>query len=404
MSEEKKINAKELIGQLVCILLVLALLAGMIVAEVVRSNRSAIRRSVETAAYTHSDVGRGYVFRDEYVVETRNAGTMEYVTSDGTSVTTDTLIANVYGNDTGLDEHSLAAEYYEQIAIREQTLANMAGEWTDDYYHFYNEMMAALDAGDYERADTASQNLQLALSHRDTLADNDLADALRLEIAEYREKIEKLVRCESEPQKIYPDASGIFYRDTDGYEKNFDLNLPESLTPTDFTDLLSENKQDHSRAVGRIVNTDTYFVVLPVDLETSKSYLTGTAYNLYFTESDLNLTLTLSTINREDDRALLVFYGEGLPEALIHDRSQEIRIDRETVTGLRVPLTALSEIEGKTVVYVLEDGRAMPRYVRILLKENGCCLVASANDDAPLLEKDLVFVNANRVHSGKKVS
>ena len=187
MTEEKKLRTKELIGQLVCILLVLALLAGMIVTEIVRANRTAIRRSVEVATYTHSDVARGYLFRDEYIVETRNAGSMEYAVSDGAAVTTDTLIASVYGNDTGLDERATADKYYEEIALREQTLANMEGEWTSDYYRFYNEMMAALSVGDYDRAEVASENLQLTLSHRDTLANSDLATVLRLEIAEYRE-------------------------------------------------------------------------------------------------------------------------------------------------------------------------------------------------------------------------
>ncbi len=401
-STKKQLRRREIFGQIVCILLVLSLLGAMVATELSRSQQSVTRRTAVIATYTRDDEGTGYLVRDENVITTMNAGTMSFAVTDGALVNSDTLIAHVYGNDTGTDERATAAELYRQIALREAALAESETEWTFDYVLSYTDLMSSLAGGDLRTAQQAVGTVGNTLVRRDTSRSEEITATLRDEIDALYAEIEALILHEDKPETVTAGMSGVFYRNTDGYERTFDLASMDYVTPSDFKDFVNSAPTTVADTVGRVIGTSTYYLVFPIAEGSAAAYSTNNTYMVRFSECGLRIPLTLERIATDaSGEALLILRGTDLPEALICDRRQNVSIERESIQGLRIPLSALSD---KDTVFVETDGVAKEIKVTPIVRENGCCLVALSSAEGALKEGDRVLLGARRIHDGKVVS
>ncbi len=401
-SAKKPSRRREIFGQIVCILLVLSLLGAMVATELSRSQHSVTRRTAIIATYTRDDEGTGYLVRDESVITTINTGTMSFAVSDGATVSADTLIANVYGNDTGTDERAAAAELYRQIALREAALAKSETAWTFDYVLSYTDLMSSLASGDLRGAQQTTGAVGNTLVRRDTSRSEEITATLRAEIDALYAEIETLILHEDKPEAVLAGMQGVFYRDTDGYERIFDVATMDYVTPTEFRDLTASSPTTVADTVGRVIGTGTYYLVFPLAEGSAAAYTVGNTYTVRFSECGLRVPLTLERIATDaSGEALLILCGTDLPEALLHDRRQNVSIERESISGLRIPLSALSD---KDTVFVETDGVAKEIKVTPVLRENGCCLIALSDSEGALKEGDRVLLGARRIYDGKVVS
>lgn len=399
---KKPSRKREIFGQIVCILLVLSLLGAMVATELSRSQQSVTRRTAVIASYTRDDEGTGYLVRDESVITTMNAGTMSFAVPNGATVVADTLIANVYGNDTGTDERAAAAELYRQIALREAALAETENAWTYDYVLSYTDLMSALATGDLRAAQQTTDAVSNTLVRRDTSHSEEITATLRAEIEALYAEIEKLILHEDKPEAVLAGMQGVFYRDTDGYERIFDVAAMDYVTPSDFKELVRTSPTTVADTVGRVIGTDAYYLVFPIAEGSAAAYTVNSTYNVRFSESGLRIPLTLERIATDaSGEALLILRGTELPEALLHDRRQNVAIERETLRGLRIPLSALSD---KDTVFIEENGEAKEIKVTPIVRENGCCLLALSESADALKEGDRVLLGARRIYNGKVVS
>ncbi len=401
-SAKKASHRREIFGQIVCILLVLSLLGAMVATELSRSQQSVTRRTAVIATYTRDDEGIGYLVRDESVITTINAGTMSFAVADGATVSADTLIANVYGNDTGTDERAAAAELYRQIALREAALSENETAWTFDYVLSYTDLMSSLASGDLRGAQQTAGTVSNTLVRRDTSRSEEITATLRAEIDALYAEIQTLILHEDKPEAVLAGMQGVFYRDTDGFERIFDIAAMDYVTPSEFRDLTGSSPTAVSDTVGRVIGTGTYYLVFPITEGSAAAYTAGNTYSVRFSECGLRVPLTLERIATDaSGEALLILRGTDLPEALLHDRRQNVSIERESISGLRIPLSALSD---KDTVFVEADGVAKEIKVTPVLRENGCCLIALTDGGGALKEGDRVLLGARRIYDGKVVS
>ena len=88
------------------------------------------------------------------------------------------------------------------------------------------------------------------------------------------------------------------------------------------------------------------------------------------------------------DAGMLILRGTDLPEALTSDRRQNVSIEREVISGLRIPSSALSE---KNTVFIDANGTATEIKVTPVVNENGCCLVEASSAEGALKAGDRVL-------------
>ena len=75
-----------------------------------------------------------------------------------------------------------------------------------------------------------------------------------------------------------------------------------------------------------------------------------------------------------------------------------MQVERDTVTGLRVPAAAI--YDGNTV-YVEQNGVARLRTIEPILSEHGCVLVAPSDDADALQSGDRVLISVRQIYDGK---
>ncbi len=401
MDRQRKLHRGEWLGQLLCILLLLALMASMLLTVSSRARDAVARVEIRTASYTFTDTLTGYLFRDESVVTSRNDGVTAYVTADGEAVSRDSALAAVYNNDTGTDERGVAALLFAEIERCEAALDEVERTWQSDYVFCYDTLMRDIADGAFAQAAQGGEALGAVLERRDATSDT-VVEELRARIAQCREQIAALTRNEGEPETVRATRDGVFCHSTDGYERVFDVGLVHELTPEGLSDLL-RTAPDTEPTVGRVVDTAVWYLALLVPAETALSYREGETYPVSFPDRSLDLSLrvmrTVTAENGED--ALLILCGESLPAALADTRQETVCIARETVSGLRVPKHAIYD---GNVVYVEENGVARARTVTPICHEYGCVLIQTEGDGATLVAGDRVLLCVRRLYDGRVVS
>ena len=396
MAEQKKRRLGDLAGQLICILLLLALLAAMLLTEAARAADSVSYGRITSATYTVTDTLEGYLFRDERVLTSKNPGVISYTAPSHASVTENTVLAHVYNDDTGTNERATAAALYARIEECRAALAEREESWQSEYLASYAALMQQMGATTLHGITDGTSALAGALARKDASGD-ETAAALAAEIESLEAQIAELIRHEDAPEAVAAPRDGVFCRDADGRELAFDVGLVSELTPTVLDELISLPVTD-KEAIGRVVITDEWYLAIPLDAAACSAYRVGDAYTVYLTEKNVSASMTVARTVTESEQALLILRGTELPPSLLSERRCSVRVEREHVTGLRIPAAAL--YDGNTV-FVEEDGVARARTVTPMWQKNGCVLLSP--EECALREGERVLISVRRIYDGKAV-
>ncbi len=391
----------ELFLQLLCILLLIALLATMLVTEALRNARAVSRETATTAEYTYTDALFGYLFRNELAVQTENNGPIDYTFSNGATVTPGDTVARVWVDDIGADKRERAAALYAELERCKTALAEGEHTWQTDYVYDYATLMQELSAGKLQNGTADVAAVHGALS-RGGAQDAQTAGELRARIDALNAELEALVEHVDAPEVLTTSLGGRFYKEADGYEATFGPAAAATLTPEKLEALLCEPQQtDHT--VGKIVGEGSWYLALPVSAALAETYTLGQAYTVHFEGSDLVAPLTLERIScdRTGEQALLLLHGDTTLAAPDACRRQQVRIEKETVRGLRIPAAALME---ENTVFVEESGVARRRKISPILTEQGCLLIAPCDEEGYLQEGERVLLSVRQIYDGKAVN
>ncbi len=396
--KKKKIRNRQLL-QALLILLLLALLLAMLITEAARASKSYSTEKITLCTYTRCDSFSGYLFRNETALAAgNNNGPILYLENDGAEVTTGAEVAQVYTDSSDTDKRERAAELQERLLAAQAALSVAEHAWQVDYVIGYATLMQSLSADDLQQAPAALSPVTDALARRDATAANT-SEALKSEIASLEAELNDLIRHEPPAASVRTAESGRFYRQADGYEALCGINAVAALTPTVLEALL-EAPQSTANTVGKLVAEGTCYLVIPTTKQVCDTYRVGETYTVHFERSELAYPLRLESISAEDgeDSALLLFYAEQNLSELGALRRQSVRVEKDTLTGLRIPAAALTE---NNVLYAEVDGVARAYSVTPILHEQGCVLLAREDTENALREGDRVLVSTRKMYDGK---
>ena len=397
MSKRDKAQPEHRFLQVLCILLLLALLVAMLALEYKRSDSLIGREGVKAADFTYTDHLAGYVFRSEVAVSDggRN-GVLHYLAQAGATVSAGDVVLEAYGISSEQDERERAAVLYAEIEWLEQALradGDLTDEqWLDAYQSAYLSMTYAASGGDWQTGMQEAEAFSEIL-RQVTVVINGGADAIEARIAELYAEVAALVKY-AEVQKLHAGIDGRFFREADGYEAYFSLSKCASLTPEGLEQLLGQSNSD-ARTVGKVVDSGRFYLAVPVTAEVAAGYAEGESYAVRMTRGGAcTMLLERISYSAAGDSALLMLCADAMPEGMDHARRQTVEIERRTVSGISLPDTALC-FEGDTAfVYVIENGVAVRRSVEVLCREDGCCIVAERREDGWLRVGERVLLRA----------
>ena len=118
--------------------------------------------------------------------------------------------------------------------------------------------------------------------------------------------------------------------------------------------------------------------------------------------------MTLERIVSETGRreAVLIFSTSTMPEGFSYARVQSVVIEKSTVTGYRIPTSALRMVDGKEGVYILYGSTVYFRRVEVIFESDGYFIVAErdlSREDASeyLGHSDTVISRGKDLYDGK---
>lgn len=379
--------------QILCILLLLALLVGVLLSEAARRAEYWHGDRATLATVTDTCGASAYFFRDETLVESVDNGPVFYLAESGTAVTAGQAIAKVYADGANAGTRERASEICAELARLEAALSNTV----PDFYGAYGSLMGALSTGGVPVNGDATDTLLDALDKRDAAANGD---AYRARAEVLRAELDGLIKNDA---AAFANTSvghdGIFYREADGYEGVMTPTALESITNPAGLSALIASPQKTEKAVGKVVRGGSCrFAAVMV---ANEHHLTpGASYRVTLTREGLTVDATLDRMI-DADKVLMVFTVQAPPEELLGLRFAEIEIACGSVSGISVPMSAVYEEDGALVTCVVRDGVAKKCVISPLYRKDGCLLVSESTDEAGLHVGDVVVVSARRVHDGK---
>lgn len=399
--------------QLILVFLLLFLLIFILGTESARVSAEVGKETLREETLTRTLCAGGYLFREETPVSDLNSGPVHYLKADGEAVRAGEALADVYRDDTGTDKRARAAELYGELELLEQALTQDDEAWQLTYLRAYETLTLAASRGGISFEEASARALNASLLRKEAATGN--AAALEARIAELNASLAALVQYVGEPDTVLSGSDGIFYRETDGYESVFTVEAASGLTPEGLRNLIAEKPETPEgmpAAVGKVVSGGAFSLVVPATADEAVFFSVGENYAVTFEKEafTLNMTLVALTPSEDGSEALLQLQAENAPSFADAARYRRVRVEGERVTGLSVPETAMRVENNRDGVYILENGSATWRPVKILYRADGCCLVAPGHpeetgDMVPeLAAGDTLVVTARRVYEGKALN
>ena len=279
-------------------------------------------------------------------------------------------------------------EIAEQIALLEDSgragaLITSLNQSRDSVKQSYYRMLESLAAGSYINAGTESQTL---LSHISTYSMLVKPNETAIMIASLENRRQALLNDWAGTQVAYVATHGTnFVQKCDGYESVFAYTSVAEMTAADFYAMTEAEPASTAGAVGKMINSHTWYAAIPVTEENAERFAPGDTYTFTFVDNDgIALPLTLERVLEGTDgqQPVLIFSCTRTPEGFDFLRTQRVQCVVDEITGYRVPIEALREHNGEKGVFILADSSVEFRRINIVREGAGYYIVQTYAQDA----------------------
>ncbi len=355
--------------------------------------------------------GQGLIFRDETLLSSKYSGAIDYNVADGEKVSNGQKLADVYASD-GNDIRSYIFAIDKQIAVLKKSTTGAAPldltELRKDANNTYYSLVALLNSGEAGELFSEIESMMTVLNKISILTD----DAASVEHT--LNEIEKLREGFFSGSFVTEKASGggYFYYSADGYEEYFRLDAAQALTEESFYALADgytgETPRVDGHVYGKFASSTKWCLALPIDEDDAATLTERNDYTVTFTENghtELTMTLEKKIDARSHGEAICVLSCNKLPQGFSFGRVQNVELALSTVSGIYVPRSALTTVDGIRGVYVLRGSIVRFRKVDIIYDSFDYCLVSPAATEEggyySLGNNELIITNGKNLFDGR---
>ena len=398
-----------------------AILSVLLIAYIVYHLVNSFSQDVETMAADIVTVSEtfsadAYVFREEKVLVSDGAGTVNLMYEDGTMVRRGSAVASIYSGGNTDDIRSQVTDIERQISILENSSIAKDITVSDSTVidsridTLYYTMGSKLNEGDLDYVFRRKDELLALLNKRQLLL--KVVDSFNPRMAELRsQKTALTTSLGGASETVYTDMSGYLYSDVDGYESIFTLEAADTFTLEDFYAMTEKEPQNfQGNAVAKIVTDFRWYIACEVPAVQQQYYTVGNRYTVRFPYSgDQELPMQLYRIvtSKDSDGIVLVFSTGNVPEGFNFLRKQTVEIVQQSYTGYRVPVSSVRIIDEKQGVFVKKGNLAVFKQIEPLVEIDGYFIVAEQDkqNDENYTDKlgmyDLIITKGKNLYENK---
>ncbi len=335
----------------------------------------------------------GFVVRDETVINNSTGGVASYRYANGTRVNKGAKIATVYGSSNDAAVIARASQVDKTVDFLEE-LDYEKDLSVYDGIHAEREISSLLteicensSKGNYAEAVEKSDALLKAFILRDAAlgvgnaAVKEQLSLLKSQRASLENSLSGMANI------ISASVSGYFYDYTDGKEGVFDYKNIKNLKPEEYSEL-AEKISGTENAVGKIVTQPKWYFVAEATREECIALNKGKTYEVLFSASNVRIDMLLEAENIVGDAAVLVFSSFEMPKGFDFSRSQKVSVITDTVSGYRVPSSALRVVDGVVGVYIRVGNTVKFRVADVIYESGAYSYISTKTEGKTLYTLD----------------
>ena len=334
----------------------------------------------------------GTVVRDETVITSGTHGVVSYLVSDGERVKVGAKVATVYSgvSDTGavarISEIDSAIELLELAEVDERTNISDGTAAKREISSLLMMASEQIGKGNYAGLSKITDKLLMTSIRRDTiLSDGEGAGATLRELNAERDRL--VASLGGVSSTVSAPFAGYFYSYSDGGENAFDFDSVSDLTAAEYRVKAGFIATADKNAIGKMVRTPKWYLLLPI-AEDAKHFKAGSKYEIYFEADGIKQEMLLEKKNAGEGESLLVFSSIAMPEGFSFDRTQNVSIAVSSVSGYKVPMSALRVVEGYVGVYVRSGNNIKFRVAEQIYESGAYVFLATDTEGVTLYEND----------------
>ncbi len=297
------------------------------------------------------------ILRNELVVDTAIAGQITYFTSEGSVVTKNDQVAEIF-NDGSTSEIVEATERElnrKQIEFDYNSLAY-------DIENIKNQILFNLHNQNFDAISSYKRDLILKFERLDKLQSEN--KFLSNRIASYSQQtIGEGKLLEGQKKAILAPASGILTYKLDGYESFitidnlYNINYEEiSKVDINATSIIKENTSQDG-TLFKIVDNATYYLVAIIPNEEVETYKNVQKITVEIGAEELSGEVY--DVFTDDQKAVVAIRMNEVFDGFYNQRWVDANVIRENYRGLKVYVDSIVNIEGQLGVYVVENDRRL---------------------------------------------
>lgn len=348
----------------------------------------------------------GFVIRKETPVISEQDGVMHYVVSDGSRVSKDGVIANIYKSKQDSIDATEAQVISQKIADLEAVLGYNAIEATNlellntNVKESVNRLIYSASAGNFDGILMDSEELLSAINHRQGAM--GMSEGFEAQLAQLKAQLNGVEPVPNASVKA--EQSGYFVSSTDGYEETFKETELSEITP-EFLSSAKPKKKD-KEVIGKIVSDYEWYIAANVSINESLSYKEGEGVILLTSlKSAPSLAATVKKINlsKNSSSAVIIFSCNEMSSELAQVRVDPMTVVKKQYEGLKISKKALRVVDSVRGVYVVSGMQMNFVPVKIIYfgEDFLICEKETDNDRRVLKLYDNVIVKGKNLYDGK---
>ena len=418
-TKENKVNktSKKIPGDIVAIILVLALIGGYIF----YGCYSALNVDVETITAVKSTVyeaidAQALVIRDEHTVSGSSGGVTVASVNNGEKVKAGGNIAMVFSSEEDATKYSSAQELQSQLSYYEELETQASGTVTDveqidsDILSDVNNYIRAVGNGMYDSLLEYSDDLNERFIRRQlTIGEKIDFSQVKSDIKNQLDEI-NVSTC-SPVDYLTTEESGIFSSYTDGFESIVDYSKAteiDAATLKSCIEKVSESENDSSSFGKLITSYEWYFCCVVPSKDTAK-ISDGDTLNVTLKSSDDILKCQVISgadpdLNTEE--TVLVLRCSDMNSRIASMRLEDIEIRYSEYEGFKIPASAVHvDDNGEKFVYALISNTVEKRSGEIIYSTKDYVVFGyDAQNSDSIRYYDQIITKGTDLHDGKVYS
>ncbi len=352
-------------------------------------------------------VFEGIVIRDEQVITYNGGGVLAYKYADGSKVSVNNTIAEVFSSEEAIAARNRIAAIDEQIEQLERAQNPGTANYVDPETLLtgiesgYNELMDCIGEKDYSSLAKIKSDLTLStnLYNMITGTEADYNDGIR----QLKALKNSLKNSASAPDDVIKaQKTGYFVSYADGYEGMLSTENADKLTESDINKVLEGTARPPENAIGKMFDNYSCKIAGVVDRDArisedaELSLMLNSSKNVYHC-----IVESVKLCGEYEDKMLVVLDCDRLDQSLVESRTLSAKLIFDEYQGIKVPRSAIRFRGDDKGVYVILGKDISFKKINVIYEGDDYVLSENTSDEEYLLLYDQILLE---VVSNKDVS